>query len=320
VQSALFWFLARRIVRAALLVLAVSSAALLLVHLAPGDAFSSIDLDPGVAAAERARLGLDRPFLDQYGAWLRRVAVMDFGESTRFRRPVTTLLAERVTNTLLLGSAALLIAVGLGVPAGVLTGSAPRRWWARLVEAVSLLLVATPPLVTALALLLMAARTGWLPAGGFDVGTASGVLDAAVSTLRYLPLPALALALPLAASLERLQSRAIADALTEPCVAAARARGVSQRRATWTHAFRLSLKPVTGVLGIVIGTILSGSFIVEIVMSWPGLGDLMYQALIARDVYLAAGCAAFGGVFLATGVVAADLALMIVDPRTVERA
>jgi peptide/nickel transport system permease protein len=129
-------------------------------------------------------------------------------------------------------------------------------------------------------------------------------------------MPALALGLPIAAALERLQSRAIREALGDPSVAAARARGVSRRRATWVHAFRLSAPPVLGVLGIVVGTVLSGSFIVEIVMSWPGLGRLMYDALLARDMYLAAGCASAAALFLAIGILAADIALAVLDPRT----
>ena len=242
----------------------------------------------------------------------------DLGESSRFHRPVTALLGERILNTLLLGSAALLIAIGLGIPAGVVTGSAPDRLPSRFVRGISLLLVATPPLVTALILLLLAARTGWLPTAGFDTAATGGTLQALGALLRYLPLPALALALPIAASIERIQSRAMADALTEPCVAAARARGVSPGRAIWRHAFRLSLTPVLGVLGIVVGTVLSGSFIVELVMSWPGLGDLMFDALTGRDLHLAAGCAAAGALSLAAGLVGADIALMLADPRTVE--
>jgi ABC-type dipeptide/oligopeptide/nickel transport system permease component len=318
VRSTLIRFLLRRVARAVLLVFAVSSAALLLVHLAPGDAFSPIDVNPAFARAERARLGLDRPFIEQYSDWLGRVAVLDLGESVRFDRPVATLLNERVSNTLMLGCAALVIAIGLGVPAGVLTGSAPRQWWARIVSALSLLLLSTPPLVTALVLLMIAARTGWLPTGGLAAAAGPGELETAGAVLRHVPLPALALALPIAAALERLQSRAMAEALREPSVTAARARGVSRRRSTWVHAFRLSLKPVVGVLGIVIGTVLSGSFIVEYVMSWPGLGGLMYDALVARDLYLAAGCAASGAVFLAVGLLAADVALAFVDPRTMD--
>jgi peptide/nickel transport system permease protein len=295
---------------------AVSSAAMLLVHLAPGDAFSTFELDPQVAAAERARFGLDRPFGHQYVVWLSRAARLDFGESSRFRRPVAALLRERAGNTVLLGCAAMALAVGLGIPAGVLTGSHPRRWWAVPLRGGALVLASTPPLVTALVLLLIAARTGWFPTGG--MGGLSTSLDLRAA-LPYLILPALALALPIAASLERLQSMALSDALADPSISAARARGISPTRATWVHAWRLSLPPVLGVLGIIIGTILGGSFVVEIVMAWPGLGDLMYEALRGRDVYLAAGCAAAGAAFLAISLVASDVALAVADPRVLDR-
>jgi peptide/nickel transport system permease protein len=309
-------FVARRILRAILLMLAVSSAAMVLIHLAPGDAFSGMDVDPKVASAERARLGLDRPFTQQYLAWFSRAATLDFGESSRFRRPVTTLLRERAGNTMLLGCAAILLALGLGIPAGVLTGSGPNRWWSAALRGGALLLVSTPPLVTALVLLLMAARTGWLPTGG--MGYASGP-NGITETLRYLLLPTFALALPVAGALERLQSTAITEALADPSITAARARGMSISRAVWNHAWRLSLKPVVGVLGIIIGSVLSGSFVVEIVMSWPGLGDLMFQALVGRDIFLAAGCAAAGAAFLALSLFVSDVVLAALDPRAVEQ-
>ena len=311
-------FFARRILRALLLVFAVSSAALWLVHMAPGDAFSGFALRPETAAAERARFGLDRPFAEQYLSWMARAARLDFGESSRFNRPVGSLLRERAGNTLLLGTAALILAIALGVPAGVLTGTGRRRYLAAAVRALSLLLTATPPLVTALLLLLIASRTGWLPASATQ-GTA-GAFESLAAIARYLPLPAIALALPVAAALERLQSNAIAAALAEPSVAAARARGFSHARTIWAHAWPQSLQPVVGVLGVLVGTVLSGSFVVEIVMSWPGLGDLMYQALVGRDLYLAAGCAAAGAAFLSLGLVIADVALMVVDPRLAQPA
>ena len=308
-------FLLRRIARAALLVLVVSSAALLLVHAAPGDAFSSYDHTAARANVERHRLGLDRPFIEQYTHWLRGALTLDLGESTRYNRPVTTMLAERVPATLMLGVAALLLAIGAGIPLGVLGGAHPDRWWARVISAVSMLLVSVPPLITSLVLLLIAARTGWLPAGGLNVPSDADVLSRVAITLRSLILPALALGLPMAATLERLQSRAVADALHEPCVLAALARGIPRRRAIWNHALRLSLKPVLAVLGIVVGSVLSGSLAVEMVMTWPGIGELMYQALVGRDLFLAAGCAAVASIFLAAGVLASDIPLATVDPR-----
>jgi peptide/nickel transport system permease protein len=107
----------------------------------------------------------------------------------------------------------------------------------------------------------------------------------------------------------------MADALAEPCVHAARARGCSVLRAVWRHAFPLSLRPLLSIYGVIVGSVLSGSFAVEFVTSWPGLGALMYEALVARDLYLAAGCATVGAALLAGGVLAADLALAFLDPR-----
>lgn len=315
-HSGLLRFLARRLARAVVLVFAVSSAALLLVHLAPGDPFSAFGVDPSVADVERRRFGLDRPFVEQYAEWIGNSLRLDFGESIRFRRPVSSLLADRMWKTVTLGVAALALALAIGIPAGIRSGSVPRHWTSRAISGTALLFVSVPPLVTSLVLLLLASRVGWLPAAGsFDGPAGASGWLAAWMSLRNVPLPALALALPVAASLERLQSRAMRDALREPSILAARARGVSMRRSTWVHAWRLSLRPVLGVLGVVIGTVLSGSFVVEVVMSWPGLGHLMYEALVGRDIYLAGGCAAAGAVCLAIGLLLADVALLAADPR-----
>jgi peptide/nickel transport system permease protein len=299
---------------ALLLVWLASSAALLLARAAPGDRFE-FGADPLVIASERHRLGLDRPVLEQYVTWLSRAIRLDLGESLKYGRPVGALVRERAGNSVLLGLAALVVATGLGIPLGILTGSRRGGTIHRLTSAASVLLLSVPPLVTSLALLLLAARTGWFPAGGLPPESA-GVVE----TLHYLSMPVLALALPIAATLERLQSSAIAEALTEPCIVAALARGIPRRRVIWRHALVLSLKPVLAIYGIIVGALISGSFAVEYVMSWQGLGALMYEALVGRDAYLVAGCTAAGSVFLAGGILCSDIALAAVDPRTEARA
>lgn len=305
-----FSYLVRRVLLATLLVLVVSSAALMLVEAAPGDHLSGFDLDPVSAAAERHRLGLDRPLWVKYGAWLGRAVRLDLGESLKYRRPVGELVAERAQKTALLGFAALALATMIGMPAGIFTGSRHTVLVA-IARGVSLLFVSVPPLVTSLGLLLFAARTGWFPVGGFPASEdASWLL-----VLQYLTLPTIALALPIAATLERLQSQALEEALTDPSIHAARARGCSPARLVWRHALRLSLKPVLAVYGVIVGSVLGGSFAVEIVTAWPGLGALMYEGLVARDLYLVAGCAAAGAVFLALGILLSDLGLAFVDPR-----
>jgi ABC-type dipeptide/oligopeptide/nickel transport system permease component len=314
VHTALGRFVLRRAAFAVLLVFLVSSASLVLAHLAPSD--DAFGTDRAVLAAERHRLGLDRPLPQQYAEWLIRSVHFDFGESLRFRRPVTALIRERAFNTILLGTAALAVATLVGIPLGVFTASRPAGILSAGARAASIILLSVPPLVTSLVLLVLAARTGWLPAGGLPhVPSGTGWFGATAITLRYLVLPALALAAPIAASLERLQSRALSEALAEPCILAAIARGVPRRIVIWKHALRMALRPVLAIYGIAVGSVLSGSFVVEIVMSWQGLGDLMYQALQARDLYLVAGCAAAGSSCLGAGILLSDVALAAIDPR-----
>ncbi len=307
-------FVLRRAGAAALLVLVVSSAVLLLARVAPpADAFAT---DPRVLAAERHRLGLDQPLAQQYVTWLSRAVRLDLGESLHFHRPVSTLIRERAGRTVLLGLSALALATMIGIPAGILTGSRQGSVTAAAATGASIVLLSAPPLIMSLVLLLIAARTGLLPAGGLpNVAAGAGWTTSLATTVRYLVLPSLALGLPMAATIERLQSAAIREALGQPCMAAARARGVPTRLIVWRHALRLSLGPVLAVYGIIIGSVLSGSFAVEVVLSWSGLGQLMYQALQARDLYLAAGCAAAGAVGLAAGIFITDVAAAMLDPR-----
>lgn len=294
-------FLIRRILGAVVFVAVVSTSALVLVRLAPGDAATMLALKGTDAATledlrQRYKIGL--PLLDQLGDWVSGVARLDLGQSYLYGRPVAGLVMERARRTALLAAIVLVVATLIGLPLGVLTGARPRGLLAALVSPLSIALVACPPIVGALALLLLAATTGWLP-------TSPGSLA----------VPTLALALPLAASLERLQSQATAESLAAPDIMAAAARGIPRARLIWIHAARQSLRPVLGVYGIVIGTLFSGSLAVEVITGWPGIGRLMSDALVGRDLYLATGCALAGAVLIALGNTVADVTRAIVDPR-----
>ena len=314
-------FLLRRLVFAALLVIAVSSGALLLTRLAPGDVTTNLGANarPEEIARTRARFDLDRSAAAQWGGWALRAARFDFGDSFLYNRPVGGLIRRAAKNTAVLAVAALLLATLLGVPLGIITGSRGGTLPAA-IRGVSLVCLSIPPLLTSLFLVFIASRTGWLPAGGMtsvdslDSGWTSWLLDVA----RHLPLPALALALPIAATFERLQAQSMSEAIHQPFVTAAVARGVAGRRLLLGHAWRVSLRSMCAIYGLAIGALLSGSFVVEYVTAWPGLGRLMYDALRARDIYLVAGCAAMGGVFLAVGSVVSDLLLFAADPRVRE--
>ena len=313
-------YLARRLIAAAVLVAVVSSGALLLTRLAPGD-FASDLFGAGTSAdtiaRERARYGLDQPLGRQYVAWMARAVRLDFGVSLVYRRPVTELVAQRAANTSLLALVALLLATLAGVPAGIVTGSRPRGLLPSFIRGASLVLLSLPSLITSLVLVLVAARTQWLPTGGMQSSGAwdAGVLASLADLARHLPLPALALALPLAAMIERVQSQSMRETLRLPFAVSALARGVPRRRRVWRSALRPAMGPVASIYGFILGSLLSGSFVVEVVTAWPGLGRLMYDALRARDLYLVAGCAAAGSLFLAAGSLLSDVLQAWADPR-----
>jgi peptide/nickel transport system permease protein len=312
-------YLARRLVVAVLLVAVVSAAALLLARLAPGDILSE-QVGTGVSGralqAERQRLGLDRPLLEQTLDWAARAVRFDFGTSLMYGRPVAGLVAERARNTAVLALVSLVLATLIGIPAGVVSGSRSGLASAT-IRTASIVALSLPSLVSSLLLVVVAAQTGWLPTGGMSSpdAAAGGWLGALDDLVRHLVVPALAIAVPLAASIERLQSQATAETMGELFITAAAARGVPRRRLVWRHALKPALRPVVSIYGLIFGSLLSGSFVVEIVTAWPGLGRLMFDALRSRDVYLVAGCAAAGGVFLAAGALLSDLLLAMIDPR-----
>jgi len=310
--------LARRLLFAGVLIALTSSSALFLARLAPGDMTSQLGpfASPVDIENTRIRFNLDRSPISQWGLWVSRAMRLDFGESFLYNRPVAPLVVRAAGNTALLGVVSLLLATLAGLSLGVFTG-ARSGTLPMLVRSVSLVCVSLPPLVTSLALVFLAARTGWLPAGGMVSSTASDQTWSVwmLDVLRHLPLPVLALALPMAATFERLQSQSMADAVHQPFVLAAIARGVPATRVLLRHAWPSSLRPICGVYGLAIGALLSGSFIVEFVTAWPGLGRLTFEALRARDVYLVAACAASGAAFLALGTMTGDLLLAAADPR-----
>ena len=311
-------YLITRLAFALLLVFVVSSSALLLTRLAPGDFATTqgVELTPEQRERLRDNLGLNRSLGEQYLSWLGGAVRFDFGNSLLYSRPVSALIGERALNTAVLATCALLLATLIGIPLGIYSGTTSGAG-RTIVRMISTLGISIPPLIGSLALVFVAARTGWLPVGGMVSADGTGMTWAQwlADLARHLPVPALALAIPLAATLERLQSEAIAEASHERFVAASRARGVDRRRSILHHAWPVSLRPVLGIYGLMIGSLFSGSFVVEVVTSWPGLGRMMLDALRARDLYLAAGCAATGALFLAAGTLLADLLLAYTDPR-----
>lgn len=289
--------LAGRLVFALLLPILAFAGAFLLTALAPGDPLAGRDagvVSRQALAAERRQLGLDRPVAERLTRRMIGLAQLDLGRSIRYGRPVRALIVERVGSTLRAGGTALLVALLVGIPAGVVVAGRRRGAARQFVSAISLAVLSVPALVLAL---LLTTIGGLTPLPPFVIMT-------------------MALALPAAALLERAQARALREVLADTALRAARARGVPHLVVTWRHAWPLSLPAVLGIASIVGSQLLSGALAIELVTARSGLGLLTYEALLARDPDLAAGCAAAAALLVGLVTLTADALHLWVDPRT----
>ncbi|HWQ52476.1 MAG TPA: ABC transporter permease [Bryobacteraceae bacterium] len=308
-------WLIRRLAHAALVLFGVSVLSFAFLELAPGDYLSEMRLDPRIApetvAALRARHGLDQPLPVKYARWVASAARGDLGFSFAYNTPAAPLVWTRARNTLVLTMAATLAAWLIAIPLG-LWFAARRGGWADRAGAAGLAaLVSIPDLLLALLLLMFAVRTRALPAGGMFTPGEAGILDLAAHML--LPVAALVLgALPV---LVRHVRAAVAETLQAPFIEAARAHGIPTVRLLWRHALPAAANPLISLFGFSVGTLLSASLLVEVVMSWPGLGPLLVEAILARDLFVVIDGVLFSAVFLIAGNLLADVLLYVADPR-----
>jgi ABC-type dipeptide/oligopeptide/nickel transport system permease component len=299
-------FLARRLALSVPVLFGVATLVFSLIHLIPGDPAqamlgeraSQADVD-----ALRQRLGLDRPILEQYGHFLSGLAHGDLGTSLRTGEPVARQIRGRVPATMELAAAAMLVAIGIAIPLGVL--AAVRRGTA--LDAASMTLVLTGVSVPnfwlgPLLAIVFAVQLQWLPVSGRG-------------TWMHLVLPAVSLGAGLAAILARMTRATLLEELREPYVQAARARGVSPARAVLTHALRNGLIPVVTLLGLQFGNVLTGAVITETVFAWPGIGRLLIQSIGFRDYPVVQGCILFIATTYVLVNLATDLAYGALDPR-----
>ena len=309
-------FLARRVLHAAVLLVAVSLVTFALAEIAPGSFVDDLRLDPRVSpetvAAMRARYGLDRPFLVRYGAWLQSAARGDLGFSLAYNTEVSTLVSPRIANTLVLTLAGTVAAWALALPLGIWAAAFHGSALERVCSAAAVALGSVPDILLALLGLLLAAHTGLLPVGGMRSATGPG---STADLLRHLILPAATLAMLVAPPVFRHVRAAMLEATHATSVAGARARGVPPPALVFGHALKLAANPLVTLAGLSIASLLSASLLIEIVMAWPGLGPLLLDAVMNRDVPLVAGTTTVAAALLVVSNLAADVALFGVDPR-----
>jgi len=312
---------ARRIASSIVMLFAVSVLSFGVLELAPGDFFIEMQIDAHVGSQTveglRTQYGLTQSPVVRYVQWLRSFVQGDLGFSLAHRAPVSTVIWTRAANTLLLTVPAMLVTWCLALPLGIWIARHRNRWVDRICGGVTSTLVALPDLLVALLLLLLALRTGLFPTGGMfspdanELSVGSRLLD--LGRHAFLPLCAL-IATTLPAVVRHVRASVI-EAAEAPAVQAARAYGIARTRITSRYVLPLAANPLVSLAGLSIATLLSTSLLIEVVMSWPGLGPLLVEALLAKDVHVVLSASMLASALLVIGNLAADLALYAVDPR-----
>jgi peptide/nickel transport system permease protein len=277
-------YVLRRLPSAVLILLLASVLIFLVVRLVPGDPVATLagpDATPEARQAIRVELGLDQPVVTQYFTWLQHLLRGDLGRSYLIGGDIRSLVGAGLTNTVVLTATALLFAVVIGVTLSVASVIADRWWLDALLAGVNTLAVALPTFVTGLLMILvLAVLLPVLPAGGTPP---DGFVSHPDIALQYLLLPALCLALPAAAAVTRFLSDGLQQQMAQPYVVTATALGIPRKRIVLTQALRNALPSTVTLLGIQVGVLLGGAVLVEAIFSWPGLGQLIEQAISTRD-------------------------------------
>ena len=303
------------------LLIGVSLLTFLLMSLAPGNYFTTLQQNPQVSRETivklQAQFHLDQPWYVQYFYWLKNVAGGNFGYSMAYKIPATSLIFQRLWNTFVLSFFAMVIAWGIAVPLGIWAAVKKDSWVDRACSLVSFVGLSISDILLSLLALWFAASTGLFPIGG-----AQSPMHDLMSPLRqlgdyayHLVLPAFVLAAADMAGIMRQMRSNLLDTLRAEYVTAARARGLGEGWVIYKHALRNAINPLLTIFGYSLAGLLSGAFIVENIMAWPGLGRLTMEAFFAKDSYLVVDCVVLATALLVIGNFIADILLAWSDPR-----
>lgn len=300
-------YIVRRLWLAVLIVVGVSVLVFMMLHLVPGNpVLVMLAQNQSLANAKNLehQLGLDQPLYEQYYHYGTNALHGDLGRSIRLQLPVTTLIQDRVWNTLVLAATSLGIAIALGVTLGTLAAVYRGRVVDYAVTLVALVGVSLPSFFLGILLILFfGLRLGWLPVAGNQQGFQSLVLPSI--TLATIPL----------ATLARLTRSSVLGTLGEDHVRVARAKGLRYRTVVIKHGLRNSLIPIATIIGVQFGTLLGGAVIVETVFAWPGIGRLLVDAVNDRDFPLVQGIVLFVSITFVLVNLLVDLLYALLDPR-----
>lgn len=307
-------YLIRRLLFAVFVVIGVVTIVFGLIHLIPGDPVDAVlgtEASPESREALRRELGLDQPLLQQYANWWWDLLRGDLGRSVMTDQPVSQLVLQRLPTTIPLALMAIVIAVLISVPAGIISAVRRNTWVDAVVSVLAFSGLSIPGFWLAVLLILgFSLHLRWFPPSGYV-----SVFSDPISGLHHLILPSIALGAALAAALTRMIRSSMLEVLGQDYVRTARAKGLRERGVVVQHALRNALIPAVTILGVQVGVLLSGALIIETVFALPGLGRLTVQAVLDRDFPLVQGCLiVIASIFVIINLIT-DMIYVYLDPR-----
>ena len=313
----------QRVLQSIPLLLAVSLVTFFLLFHSPGDFLSALAFDPKISRefleGERVRLGLDQPWYVVWWRWVSGVVCNgNLGHSFTYKMPVTDLIGARLYNTFLLALCSSLVAWLLGVPLGMIAAVKQNGWVDRMASAVAFLGLSVPAVLLALLAVYMAAVTGWFPTGGMTSAQHYQLTDTwsrMQDIIMHLFLPSLVLGVGGLAIYTRQMRSNLLETLRSDYMRTALAKGLSFSAAVRRHAFRNAINPMITLFGFAFSDLLSGAFLVENVMDWPGLGRTTIEAYTSKDMFVVAASVMLAATMLIIGNLIADILLGLNDPR-----
>jgi peptide/nickel transport system permease protein len=293
-----------------------------IMHLAPGEpTVVQSEMNPRVSAQAREQLrklyGLDQPLWKQYGQWLGRMATFDFGTSFTDGRPVTESIVEKIPITLAINFLSLVLIVAVAVPIGIYAAVHHHSWFDKATTVFVFLGFAMPTFWLALLLMLLfGVALGWLPISGYQtLGIQMSFGERLVDWSRHLLLPVFVSAFGGLAGFSRYVRSSMLEVTLQDYIRTARAKGLDEQTIVYKHAFRNALIPIVTLLGLSVPGLIGGSVIFETIYAIPGMGQLFYQAVTARDYPVVMGITVIGALLTLLGNFAADLSYALVNPK-----
>jgi peptide/nickel transport system permease protein len=309
-------YILKRLVSAVPVLLGITVIVFLIMAAIPGDPATAIlgsYATPENVEKLNRDLGLDEPLVQRYFIWLGNILRGDFGTSFSLNRPVIDEVLERFNATLILAGTAFVLCSLVGVAAGVVSAARQYGWADRIITFSVLIGISIPSFFLGMMMILVfAVNLRWLPVSGMYAIYGGGDLP---DLVRHLIMPATALAVVATGVIARLSRSAMLEVLRQDYIRTARAKGVGEGRVVWAHALKAAMVSIIPVLGIQAGFVLSGAVYIEIVFQWPGVGRMLVDAILTRDILLVQGGVVFVAACYVMFNIAVDVAQSLLDPR-----